>query len=420
MRPTTLAASLLTLTGLSWAAAAPMAAASENYPAQRQSDHGTALSYAPAPARPAGVCIIDSGLTLTPALEPVVVDREALDGGDPGDVDPALHGTRMAIEAGAVPGSPIVGAAPSAVRIVSIRATNAANELSFDAYKQAMLLCELRSTSYNIQVISLSIGFQGTPTPEQTAQLEDAITKARSTYGLDVVAAVGNDSSPRISYPAAEPGVLAVGASDAQREPCSFSNTGAQLALLAPGCDLEAPNPLTGAIEYDEAGTSFSAVDVAAVLAALRAYRPDLDAEAAEQLMRHTATGGVLDVRGLFAAAGLGAVIAAGEANEPALTPPQATTAPQPHRPALRGKPRMQTLRRGKMLIVRLLDLPHGDRTAATLLGPRHHKHRRRLSKISTSRHTIRLPVVHGALLSLVYVDPAGRVISQQASVLLR
>jgi subtilisin family serine protease len=359
---------------------------------------------------------------LTPALQPVVVDREALDDGDPGDVDPALHGTRMAMEAGAIPGSPIVGAAPSAVRIVSIRATDAANELSFDAYKQAMLLCELRATSYNIRVISLSIGFQGTPTPEQTAQLEDAIADARNRFGIDVVAAAGNDSSPRISYPAAEPGVLAVGASNAQREPCSFSNTGAQLALLAPGCDLEAPNPLTGAIEYDEAGTSFSAVDVAAVLAALRAYRPDLDAEAAEQLMRHTATatGGVLDVGALFAAAGLGAVIAAGEANEPALTPPPATTTPQPHQPALRGKPRIQTLRRGKMLIVRLLDLPHGDRIAATLLGPRQNKHRRRLSRISTSRHAIRLAVVHGALLRLVYIDPAGRVISQQASVLLR
>ena len=420
MSPATLAASLLTLTGLSWAAVAPVAAGSENYPAQRQSDRGTALSYAPAPARPAGLCIIDSGLTLTPALQPVVVDREALDGGDPGDVDPALHGTRMAIEAAAVPASPIVGAAPSAVRIVSIRATNAANELSFDAYKQAMLLCELRATSYNIRVISLSIGFQGTPTPEQTAQLEDAVADARNRFGIDVVAAVGNDSSPRISYPAAEPGVLAVGAANAQREPCSFSNTGAQLALLAPGCDLEAPNPLTGAIEYDEAGTSFSAVDVAAVLAALRAYRPDLDAEAAEQLLRQTATGGVLDVGALFAEAGLGAVIAGGEANEPTLTPPPATTDPQPHRPALRGRPRIQTLRRGKMLIVRLLDLPHGDLIAATLLGPRHNNRRRRLSKISTYRHTIRLPVVRGDLLRLVYLDSAGRVISQQASVLLR
>jgi hypothetical protein len=426
MNPAAFVASLLaTVTAASYSAA-PIAAASGNYPAQRQSDHGTALSYAPVPARPAGLCIIDSGLTLNPALHPIVVDREALDGGTPGDVDPGLHGTRMAMEAAAIPASPVVGAAPSAVRIISVRATNTANELSFDAYKQAMLLCELRAARYNIQVISLSLGFQGTPSPEQAAQLEDAVKRARSTYGLDVVAAAGNDSAPRISYPAAAPGVLAVGASNAQRKPCSFSNTGAQLALLAPGCDLEAPNPLTGAIEYGEGGTSFSAVDTAAVLAALRAYRPDLGPEAAEQLMRSTATatGGALDVGALFTAAGLGAVIASGEANEPALTPPQvsppANTMPQLHRPALRGKPRIRTVRRGKILIVRLLNLPHGDRLTATLLGPRHNNQRRRLSKISTYRHTIRLPLVRGTLLRLVYIDPAGQTISRQASVPLQ
>jgi len=431
MKPTAVA---IALAGAALAGCSPdaaMAVASElPFPSQqRVSDRGAFLSFASAPAEPAGLCIIDSGLTPNPDLEPVVVDREALDGGDPGDVDPGLHGTRMAMEAAAVPGNGwgMVGAAPGAVRIVSIRATNTADALSFNAYKQAMLLCELRAAKYNIKVISLSVGFQGTPTPEQLAQLEDAVKDARARFGMDVVAAAGNEGAPQISYPAAAPGVLAVGASDAQREPCAFSNTGPQLALPAPGCDLEEANPLTGAVEYNEAGSSFSAADDAAVLAALRAYRPDLGPEQAEQLMRSTAAaaGGVLDVTALFRAAGLGGVIADGEAHEPQLTP-TLTLASSPaakptakHR-ALLAKPRVRIRRHGETFVVRLLNLPRGDSLTATLLGPRHHTHRHLLRRVSMIRRTISLPVIHAGLLLLSYADPAGRAVSPQASYPLR
>jgi hypothetical protein len=394
---------------------------------QLVADRGAFLPFASPPAEPAGLCIIDSGLTLNPDLEPVVVDREALDGGDPGDVSPDLHGTRMAMEAAAVPGDGwgMIGAAPGAVRIVSIRATSTADALTFNAYKQAVLLCEQRAARYNIKVISLSVGFQGTPVPEQLAQLEDVVQDARAHYGIDVAAAAGNEGASQVSYPAAAPGVLAVGASDAQRERCAFSNTGPQLALLAPGCDLEEANPLTGAVEYDEAGASFAEADAAAVLAALRAYRPDLGPEEAEQLMRSTAAAvsGVLDVTALFQAAGLGGVIADGEAHEPTstlapapmLAGSPATGAPAKHRTSP-IKPRVRIRRHGKMLLVRLLNLPRGDRLAATLLGPRHHGHRRLLRRVSTGRRRIALPAIHAGLLLLSYTDPAGHAVSSQVS----
>jgi hypothetical protein len=394
---------------------------------QLQADRGAFLPFASPPAQPVGVCIIDSGVDLNPDTQPVVVDREALDGGNPGDVSPDLHGTRMAMEAAAVPGNDwgMVGAAPGAVRIVSIRATNTEGVLSFNAYKQAVLLCEQRAARYNIKVISLSVGFQGTPVPEQLAQFEDVVQDARARYGIDVAAAAGNEGGSQVSYPAAAPGVLAVGASDAQRERCAFSNIGPQLALLAPGCDLEEANPLTGAVEYDEAGTSFSEADAAAVLAALRAYRPDLGPEEAEQLMRSTAAaaGGVLDVTALFQAAGLGGVIANGEAQEPTSgltqgpTPASSPTtgSPAKHR-TLPIKPRVQIHRHGKMLLVRLLNLPRGDRMAAILLGPRHHGRRRLLRRVSSGRRRIALPAIHAALLVLSYTDPAGHVASSQVS----
>jgi hypothetical protein len=388
-------------------------------------DRGAFLAVAAPVAQPVGVCIVDSGVDLNPDTQPVVVDREALDGGNPGDVSPQVHGTRMAMAAAAVGGNDwgMVGAAPGAVRIVSIRAASTEDQLGFQAYKQAVLLCEQRAARYNIKVISLSVGFQGTPSPEQLAKLEDVVRDARDRYGIDVAAAAGNEGASQVSYPAAAPGVLAVGASDAQRERCTFSNTGPQLALLAPGCDLDEANPLTGAAEYDQAGTSFAEADVAAILGALRAYRPDLSGEQAEELLKQTASaaGGVLDVTALFDAAGLASVVAAGEANELLLASPapsaQLPVAAVPTaRQARLVRPRVRIRRYGNSMIVRLLNLPRGDRATITLLAARRHAHRRRVRRVSTARPTIRLPAVAGGLLLVAYSDPSGHALSSSAS----
>jgi len=428
--PVRLLLATLAAAGCAAAFCAPALASELPFPSrQLQSDRGAFLAFAAPPIQPAGLCIIDSGLTLNPDLQPVVVDREALDGGDPGDVDPAVHGTRMAMEAAAVPGNNwgMVGAAPGAVRIVSIRATNTADGLSFGAYQQAMLTCELRAEKYDVKVISLSVGFQGSPTPEQLTELQDATTRARSSYGLDVVAAAGNEGASEVSYPAAAPGILAVGAANAQREPCAFSNTGPQLALLAPGCDLEEANPLSGAAEYDYAGTSQATGITAAVLAALRAYRPDLSPEAAEQLLESTAAsaGGALDVTALFQAAGLQGVIAEGEAREPkpaapAASVPTPVTPATAHRTRRLIRPRVRIRRHGTTLVMDLQNLPRGDRAIVDVLGPPRHGHRHRVLQISSNHRAISLPAVHGGLLAVIYRDPAGQPVSSDASYRLR
>ncbi len=414
-----------------WAAAicTPTFASELPFPTrQLQSDRGAFLPFAAAPSQPAGVCLIDSGVDVNPDTQPVLVDREALDGGDPGDVDPALHGTRMTMEAAAVAGNEwgMVGAAPAAVRIVSIRATSTTDGLSFGAYQKGMLTCELKAEKYDIKVISLSVGFQGSPTPEQLSELQDAITRARSTYGLDVVAASGNEGASQVSYPAAAPGVLAVGAADAQREHCAFSNTGPQVALLAPGCDLEEANPLSGLPEYDYAGTSQATAITAAVLAALRAYRPDLSPEGAEQLLRGTAAaaGGVLDVTALFQAAGLGGLITEGEAREPKPALPAASI-PAPVNPTAAHRarlihPRVRFRHHGKTLVVDLQNLPQGDRAVVNLLGPRFHRHRHRVLQISSNHRRVSLPEVHGGMLTVFYRNPAGHPVSDGSSYRLR
>src|SRR6202035_4375124 len=121
--------------------------------------------------------------------------------------------------------------------------------LTIGAYEQAIVACQdlaQRHPEYNLKVISMSIGFQAAPPPRQLAELQDDATAAHNA-GLDLVAAAGDEGSQAISYPAAVPPILAVGASGASRVQCSFSNGGSMVALLAPGCDLEEANPVSGA-----------------------------------------------------------------------------------------------------------------------------------------------------------------------------
>ena len=350
-------------------------------PSQTIADRGTWLPFAPAPAQPAGICLIDSGVNLNPDTQSQVIDREALDGGSPNDVSPVEHGTLMVMEMAApFNGWGMVGAAPTAVRIVSIRAESTTDSLTVGAYKQAIVACQdlaARHPEFNLKVINLSLGFQDQPSSEQLTELEDAATTAHNA-GLDIVAATGDEGSQSISYPAAVSPIIAVGASGANHAPCAFSNTGPQLALLAPGCDLQEANPISGAPMTEYGGTSqAAAITAAAGLAALRAYEPGIEPSQAEQLLISTAraAGGSLDVTALFQAAGLENIIEAGERNEPATTPPPPTPAlVAPHRelgtPSRRlPRPRLSVRHRGKTLLVRFLNLPSDGQRPLTSLA---------------------------------------------------
>src|SRR5271163_1258305 len=89
--------------------------------AQAVADNGAFLPYAPAPAQLAGLCLVDTGVNLNPDTAGLVVERTALDGGSGEDVSPTLHGTVLAMMAGApANGWGMVGTAPRAIQIISV------------------------------------------------------------------------------------------------------------------------------------------------------------------------------------------------------------------------------------------------------------------------------------------------------------
>jgi hypothetical protein len=111
------------------------------------------------------------------------------------------------------------------------------------------------------QLINISLGSQG-----DSALVRNAIEYARKAGAL-IIAATGNNGLNRISYPAANDGVIAVGAVDADGDHLDFSNTGQQIALSAPGFGINAAWP--GNQATSASGTSFSSPIFVGVLAAI-------------------------------------------------------------------------------------------------------------------------------------------------------
>jgi hypothetical protein len=385
--------------------------------AQAVADNGAFLPYAPPPAQLAGLCLVDTGVNLNPDTEGVVVERTAIDGGSGGDVSPTLHGTIMAMMAGApANGWGVVGTAPKAIQIVSVRILEPGQTtFPFSAYASGITEClELRH-KFNIRVINLSLGTSETPSARDYEMLGNAVQEA-SDYDVAVVAAAGNDDGGPVEYPAAHPGVLSVGASDTQGGGfCSFSNRGEGLQLLAPGCDLDGAEPTTGAPNYNYwQGTSEASAIAAAALDALASYQPGLSPEVAEKDLTE-ADNGVLDIAQSFRSAGLGAIVAAGEAAEPgAQSNSTPASSPQPVTPLTAmtltrpfGRPQARLRRVRHRLVLALTGRPGEAQVQVRFLG---HAGRSRRLRVLRTLHgaftSVTLPTSGVVEVSVRYTDP--------------
>ncbi|MEV7581496.1 type VII secretion-associated serine protease mycosin [Streptomyces erythrochromogenes] len=235
------------------------------------------------------VAVIDTGVDranpqLSGALD-VGAGKDLVDpkGGD-GTTDTVGHGTKVAglIAARPQAGTGFVGLAPDAT-VIPIRQNDGQGKGNALTLSQAID----HAVAKGAQVINIS---QDTDVQlSADSELGKSVQKAVAA-DIVVVASAGNDGmsgQKRKTYPAAFPGVLAVGASDRNNERAAFSQPGDFIGVAAPGVDMVSTVPGFG--QCIDNGTSFSAPYVAGVAALLRAEHRDWSAQQIVWQIQNTA-----------------------------------------------------------------------------------------------------------------------------------
>ncbi|MGW4163541.1 S8 family serine peptidase [Streptomyces sp. NPDC004788] len=180
------------------------------------------------------VAVLDTGVDSTlPELQGKVLPGRDFDLGGPGrvdDKDTDRHGTNMALAiAGSGADGGVKGIAPDAT-ILPVRNGAASNFGWETAYKGVRY-----AVDNGARIINISQA--GPALPEETADWQATVDYARKR-GVLIFAGSGNDGSNGPVYPAAIPGVVAVGALDTKGKVAKFSNFGRHLALAAPGVEI--------------------------------------------------------------------------------------------------------------------------------------------------------------------------------------
>jgi hypothetical protein len=221
------------------------------------------------------VAVIDSGVdTSHPEIAGMVADSfNAINSRE----GPHSHGTAMA--GAIIANAQLRGVAPAA-RILAICAFDGSG-----AGTEGTTVTLLRSMDWAIArgARVLNMSFAGPSDP----QLASALAVARRR-GAVLVAAAGNagPKSPPL-YPAADPNVIAVTATDAEDKLLRAANRGRHIALAAPGVDILAPAP--HARYQTTSGTSIAAAHVSGLAALLLERKPDLTPDAVRKILLSTA-----------------------------------------------------------------------------------------------------------------------------------
>jgi subtilisin family serine protease len=221
------------------------------------------------------VAVIDSGIDArhSELAGSVTESYDALGSSE----GPHAHGTGIA---GAITAhAKLMGAAPAA-HLLAIRAFGKGS-VGVESSSFVILKSLDHAVTQHAQIINMS--FAG----PKDALIERAINAVASRDIL-MVAASGNAGakSPPL-YPAANPHVIAVSATDAKDKLFEASNRGSYIALAAPGVEIFLPAPDQ---KYQiTSGTSFSAAYVSGVAALMLERNPALKPEELRAILVRTA-----------------------------------------------------------------------------------------------------------------------------------
>ncbi len=185
-----------------------------------------------------GVAVLDSGIQGGHEDLPVLAGGTSTIDTSSYSTDGNGHGTHVGgIVAAQVNSVGVVGTAPG-VDLYSVKVLNSSGSGSVSSIIAGIDW----AVDNNVHIISMSLG-----TTEYSASLKAACDAAYAAGHL-VLAAAGNSGNlsgtgANMEYPAKFDSVIAVGATDSADGRASFSSTGEQLELMAPGEDIQSTYP---------------------------------------------------------------------------------------------------------------------------------------------------------------------------------
>jgi thermitase len=229
------------------------------------------------------IAVLDTGVDGNhPDLSPQLVDgfNFVRPGSDTGDDN--WHGTAVAgVAAGAPHDDGTLASYCARCSIMPVKVLDAHEEGSDERIARGITW----AVDHGARVVNLSLSGA-----EESAPLTRALRYAASRRVV-VVAAAGNDGTASPSYPAADPTVIAVAATDPNDRVYGWSNRGKWVTIAAPGVQ---ESTLRGGSYFSFKGTSAAAPAVAGTAALCLSAAPRLS----PALVRRALVGGADRVDG--------------------------------------------------------------------------------------------------------------------------
>jgi subtilisin family serine protease len=224
------------------------------------------------------VAVVDTGVAGNhPDLASQVVQGRDFVNQDEDATDDHGHGTHVAgtVAAAADNRQGAAGVAPAS-KVLAVKVLDARGRGTSVSVAEGIRF----ATRAGAKVINVSLG-----SPFPSGFIAQAVAEAVAA-GVVVVAAAGNNGSTSRFYPAAFPGVIAVGASTYQDTRASFSNHGAWVSVAAPGQGIYQTGLGNAYVSLN--GTSMAAPHVAGAAALLLAAHPGWRAEVVRDALVRT------------------------------------------------------------------------------------------------------------------------------------